>query len=245
MTKASPNPPRKWTKKQYALVLWANDWGLTALLVILFASMFVMYPLANVSSSKILTRVVYSLIFISGVMTVFENRHLRTFAVVVAVLSMGVGWANLFSPGLKLVHWDLCLGLIFLALLIATILTQVFRAGPINAHRICGAVAVYLLAAYGWSLLYQLLALFVPEAFRFQESLSANDPEANRAILTYFSFITLTTLGYGDIVPIHPMARMLVILEALTGQLFPAILLARLVSLEILHRDPGKRAQRD
>ena len=53
----------------------------------------------------------------------------------------------------------------------------------------------------------------------------------------YFSFVTLTTLGYGDTVPVHPVARSLAIAEALVGQLYPAILIGRLVSLQISARD--------
>ena len=57
------------------------------------------------------------------------------------------------------------------------------------------------------------------------------------AHFVYFSFVTLTTVGYGDVIAVHPIARSLVTVEALIGQLFPAILLARLVSLELLHSD--------
>jgi hypothetical protein len=87
-----------------------------------------------------------------------------------------------------------------------------------------------------WSFAYHLIALQFSGAFSLAASLK---PEAGslQAKLTYFSFVTLTTVGYGDITAVHPIARPLVVLEALTGQLFPAILIARLVSLEIAHRE--------
>ena len=94
-----------------------------------------------------------------------------------------------------------------------------------------GAVAVYLLLGLIWFQAYYVIALFAPEAFSIQGSLAPGDLESIKPPLLYFSFITLTTLGYGDIVAVHPMARMLVIAEAMIGQLFPAVLLARLVSL--------------
>jgi hypothetical protein len=94
-------------------------------------------------------------------------------------------------------------------------------------------VAAYLILGVIWSLAYYLIALRMPEVFSVQGPFAPSDTEALRSHLFYFNFVTLTTLGYGDIVAVHPMVRMLVILEAVTGQLFPAILIARLVSLHI------------
>ena len=69
-----------------------------------------------------------------------------------------------------------------------------------------------------------------------QPALTAGEPEALRRELTYFSVVTLTTTGFGDITAVHPVARTLVMLEALVGQLYPAIILAWLVSLAIMHQ---------
>ena len=91
-----------------------------------------------------------------------------------------------------------------------------------------------------------LLRCRSPDAFKLPLPYATGTYTANtlQNNLIYFSFVTLTTLGYGDILAVHPFAKMLVILEALTGQLFPAILLARLVSLEILHKkDKSKQQQ--
>jgi hypothetical protein len=91
-------------------------------------------------------------------------------------------------------------------------------------------VAVYLLLGLIWSLAYQLIAFLAPDAFSIQGSVGLSSKDPLQSHLFYFSFITLTTLDYGDIVPVHPMARFLVMLEGVTGQLFPAILIAQLVS---------------
>jgi hypothetical protein len=87
-------------------------------------------------------------------------------------------------------------------------------------------VAAYLLLGLGWALAYELVALL--DAGAFSGTGLAGSP---RYPFVYFSFVTLTTLGYGDVTPVHPVARSLAIAEGLTGQLYPAILLARLVSL--------------
>ncbi len=99
-----------------------------------------------------------------------------------------------------------------------------------------GAVAAYLLIGMIWSLAYYLVTLWVPEAFSVQGSLTSGNRESLQSKLFYFSFVTLTTLGYGDIVAVHPTVRMLVILEGVIGQLYPAILIARLVSLQVQSR---------
>ena len=74
---------------------------------------------------------------------------------------------------------------------------------------------------------FYLLTLIIPDAFNVQGAFTPGNTESLQSYLCYFSFITLTTLGYGDIVPVHPMARMLVSLEGVVGQLFPAILIAQ------------------
>ena len=107
---------------------------------------------------------------------------------------------------------------------------KVFSGGQVNIHRIVGAVLLYLLIALAFVSAFLLLGFWVPNAF---SGLVLEDNQELASILIYFSFVTLTTVGYGDIVPIHPVARSLCNLESIIGQLYPATLLARLVSLEI------------
>jgi len=127
--------------------------------------------------------------------------------------------------------------LVFMVILTLVILSKVFsESGTVNMQRVLGAIAAYLLFGLTWSVLYGLLAQILPHAFSHTAAgamYSADD----QATITYFSFVTLTTLGYGDITPTHEITRMFAIMEALTGQLYPATLLARLVSLEVSHRN--------
>jgi len=120
---------------------------------------------------------------------------------------------------------------------LAMVAVQVFGEGPVTGHRIRGAILVYLLLGGIWALLYQLVALTIPHAFRLPEDMAGGNIYALQRLLPYFSFITLTTTGYGDITPVHPLARTLTMLEALVGQLYPAITLARLVSLAAKHQE--------
>jgi hypothetical protein len=98
-----------------------------------------------------------------------------------------------------------------------------------NEHRIRGAIVLYLNFAIAFENLFRLLNELSPGAF---SGISGNATHVQAAgQLMYFSISTLTTVGYGDIAPINPIARSLANLEALIGQLYPAIILARIVTL--------------
>jgi len=213
--------------------LWATDVGLTTLLASLLIYIFFLYPLAGPGWVRLLTNVFLSLILIAGAITVSRNRIFRTLVFSWGLLTFVFLWTRYLFPDQALVFLTNCLALVFQVLLTLLILSQIFREGPTTSHRIMGAVAAYLLLGVIWSLAYYLIALRMPEAFNVQGPFSLSDRESLQSDLFYFSFVTLTTIGYGEIVAVHPMARMLVILEGVAGQLFPAILIARLVSLQV------------
>ena len=112
---------------------------------------------------------------------------------------------------------------VLLFLLIAAVSHAVFAPGRINLHRILGSIAIYFLVALVFANAYTLIRVFFPHAFAFKTSWNA----------LYFSFTTMTTSGYGDVVPIYPVARSLTNLESVFGQLYPATIIARLITLEI------------
>ena len=106
----------------------------------------------------------------------------------------------------------------------------VFGPGRVNYHRIIGAVFLYLLIAVVFSSLFTFVGLLIPNAIL---GIKFEDDPVLVSQLFYFDFVTLTSVGYGDIVPIHPIARSLSNLETIVGQFYPATLLARLVTLEV------------
>jgi hypothetical protein len=110
----------------------------------------------------------------------------------------------------------------------------VFAAGRITYHRVMGAVLLYLTVAVIFAALFTVVGTLAPKAFN---GMAVQDGPALASNVIYFSFATLTTTGYGDVFPVHPLARSLCNLEAVFGQLYPATLLARLVTLELVDRD--------
>jgi cytochrome c biogenesis factor len=106
----------------------------------------------------------------------------------------------------------------------------VFGGGRITYHRIIGAILLYLLIAVTFATLFAFLGLSIPNTFK---GIAFEDDAALASSLFYLSFVTLTSTGYGDIIPVHPIARSLCNIESIIGQLFPATILARLVTLEV------------
>jgi hypothetical protein len=107
---------------------------------------------------------------------------------------------------------------------------QVLFSGTIDGNKIVGAICIYLLMGLIWTMLYLSLAQAVPGAFNGLEQLVWYD---NFADVAYFSYVTLTTLGYGDITPVTPVARFLVYMEAIAGVFYMAILVASLIGIRI------------
>jgi hypothetical protein len=121
-----------------------------------------------------------------------------------------------------------------IAITLGVVVAQsVFRRGRITYHRIVGAILLYLLIAVVFGTLFVFVGLSLPDAFK---GITFEDSPALANSVFYLSFVTLTSTGYGDIVPVHPIARSLCNLESVIGQLFPATLLARLVTLELRQR---------
>ncbi|HEX6226832.1 MAG TPA: potassium channel family protein, partial [Chryseolinea sp.] len=119
----------------------------------------------------------------------------------------------------------------YMIYIIVLVINQIFTGNIITLNKIGGGVATYILIGLLWATVYVAIYIIEPDAFRYGGEVIANDTALKH--LTYFSFVTLTTIGYGDITPVSSVARVLVMLEGLMGQLFPAIFIARLVSLQI------------
>jgi hypothetical protein len=219
---------RRATLGQRTARFWATDSNLTVLLLLLVANIFLVPAGQFATWGRLAGRVVLSLIIISGVIATVRSRPVILLASAVALGSLFLGWEDAARPNLYLHLFNNLDAFVFLGFFVVLILWQVLRAGPITPRRIQGAVAVYLLLGLLWAVLYEIVELLHPGSFSISAHRNADLPQ-----LGYFSFTTLTTLGFGDILPLSPIARSLVVLEALVGQLFPVILIARLVAMEI------------
>jgi hypothetical protein len=119
---------------------------------------------------------------------------------------------------------------------------HVLAPGPVDINRIAGGICIYMIAAIVWALAYTLVYQFIPGAFNGLASLPFEDQLAE---MLYFSFVTLTTLGYGDVTPAHPFTRWMAQVEAVFGQLYIAILIASLVGMWIASAASGNVKDND
>jgi Ion channel len=209
-----------------------SDPALTLLTVLLLFLMFVVAPLqaAGVLAFQGFS-VVVAVVMIGGVLvisgsTVAAIITLIAFSLIVVVLILRLrNEPSAYDLYFITVAW------LALSMVLGWVVARaVFAPGRVSYHRIVGAVLLYLLIALTFMALYLFVGLLIPKAF---SGIVFEDNAGLASGLIYFSFVTLTTVGYGDILPIHPIARTLCNLESIFGQLYPATLLARLVTLEV------------
>jgi hypothetical protein len=209
--------------------------GLSALLVIEATLLFVVTPFTGVGLLPSFVPPMVYMLFVLATLVVTSRSHLAAGLVFISVILSTIGIVIHTDYPSVLTEWLSAGGrLLAISALSVVIAKAVFGPGRVTMHRVQGAIVLYFNFALFFFTLYQLVNVLVADAF---SGLPATGAEyGSGAALLYFSFGTLTTAGFGDIKPIYPIARNLANLEAIIGQLFPATLLARLVSLEIDHR---------
>lgn len=213
--------------------------GLTALLIIESLMIFVIIPLTSMGALPGFVLPAMFIVLVISILVVTWHSHVAAIAVALAVAISPVGTILWREHPSALTEWLSAGGRILAITAVSIIIARaVFAAGRVSIHRVQGAVVLYLNFALLFFTVYRLMEVLLPGSF-------SNLPHAGTeygsgAALLYFSFTTLTSLGYGDITPIHPLARSFANLEGVIGQLYPATLLARLVSLEIEHRRQSK-----
>lgn len=216
---------------------WGEQW-LDIFLYLLFFSFF-LAPFIESPLFQLFSSLLYSLLMIAGVVSMSRQSAIRFAAGMIACVAIALRWLRHIMPAPGIVKLGTLAVLVFMIMLTVVLLAKVFGKGRVTTHRVKGAIAAYLLFGITWSLLYGLLDQTLPHAFSLPPGKDSFTPERQET-LSYFSFVTLTTLGYGDIVPTHEISRMFVVMEGLIGQLYPATLLARLVSLQLMHQSDGQ-----
>jgi hypothetical protein len=215
------------------LRFWKADRGLSIILAMLVFIIFVLPTLQVMNSKEQLTGdVAFSALLIAGAFAETGARWVHWLVMSFASAALLVRVVVIAVPSETLIVVREASTLITLLLFALIVAARVYRRGPVTHHRIQGAVAVLLLLGLVWAHAYQMLHVVLPAAFHGEVGTS---PGLQTWI--YYSFSTLTTVGYGDITPIGPIARSLSIAEALVGQLYLTIMLARLVTLHVSMQD--------
>jgi hypothetical protein len=209
---------------------WNEERGLSSMFILLCISNFIIVPFfTGRLTIMILMRLFWFILLVAGISSLSESKtQIRIFAIL-PVLLIIVSILELLIGGVLLDYADFVVQLGVFALLIGMVLVKVFEEGSVTVHRVIGSILAYMLIGNVWSISYQFLYTHVPGSVLVPGNYeSAGVPGS---VFLYFSYTTLTTTGYGEILPVLPITRTLVIIEQLIGVLYPVVLIGRLVSL--------------
>ena len=165
-----------------------------------------------------------------GVWSIKSSRFAFKTSISLILVSAVLGLALylLETANLEFVH--LLFMLVFFSITLKLAAEQALFSEEITINSLVGSICIYLLLGLIWVMLYLLLNEFIPLSF---SGLTGSSWQDNFADAIYFSFVTLTTLGYGDILPVNPIARFLVYSEVIVGVFYMAIVVSSLVSAGI------------
>jgi hypothetical protein len=210
---------------------WNEESGLTSMFILLCISNFLVIPFFSRENVIIylLVRLFWFVLLVAGITTLSESRkQMRKFSVIPILLIIVSILKTLISVPV-FDFFEFLVDISVFALLIGMVLVKVFESGSITVHRVIGSILAYMLIGNAWAQMFQYLYINVPGSLQIPESLSSTG--VSHSVFLYFSFTTLTTTGYGEILPLMPVTRTLVIIEQLIGVLYPVVLIGRLVSL--------------
>ncbi len=177
-----------------------------------------------------------TLVMLSSIRRLSARPRQALIGVLLALPTIACLWLRKLIPVVGLTEVALGLLLLFLLYTAVTVLLHIFRAKRITLDIISEAFSVYLLMGFAWGSIYALIYLQEPGAFHLPEGTGPTvGPgitwDVPLDVLIYYSFVTLTTVGYGDVSPIATSARSMAVLEVVLGQFYLAVLIARLVGL--------------
>jgi voltage-gated potassium channel len=178
------------------------------------------------SASGLILMIAINATLVIGIWSLQDERKLFLFGLLLSFLSIAITIIEFFNPNMILVLISLTILLIFEILSIFIAGRHLLSGGEISLNRLMGGICIYLLLGMAWTVLYIYMIVQQPGSFAGTELLTNTSPYWD---MTYFSFVTLTTLGFGDITPVSTGARALTYMEAVTGQLYIAILIGALV----------------
>ncbi|MGI9591404.1 MAG: ion channel [Myxococcota bacterium] len=208
---------------------------LVSLVLVFAAGPFFSDEASGVSEISIL----YTVVMIVGAYAVSQRPRVFFVGVALAIPAIATEWISNFIVTTPLILSNMIFGALFIIYVSGVVLYEVMNENEVTLDTIAGGVAIYLLIGIGWVLAYAGIEYVSPGAFTMNGStLQELHPETQVRYteFLYFSFVTMTTLGFGDMVPMIPEARGATAAEAVVGQLYVAVFVARLVGLHLASR---------
>ena len=189
----------------------------TVELLIALALLFFFFPFVEeVKGGDLIISILFSLVLLSAVLAVADRKGVFFIALVLAIPAIAGRWINHFRPDLVPPPVFLVAGLALIAFVVANLLRFILRAPSVNTEVLCASISAYLMLGLLWTVAYWLVAQLTPKPSRSIRQRGTKETMAGFNAF-YFSFITLSTVGYGDITPVSRIARWLAAMEAMTG----------------------------
>ena len=199
-------------------------------IIVALLSFLILSPLLEkFASLSILLDLFLTAVFISAIYAISHKKHVLLVGILLALPMLASTWSPYFVKIPSMPVIGSFFGILFFGFVAVNILSFVFEQREITLDVIYGAIVVYLLIASTWALLYRLLESIQPGSF----SIVSEEVQRGSLVFFYYSFVTITTLGYGEITPVTDVARSLAIIEAVIGQLYLVVTVARLVGIHI------------
>jgi voltage-gated potassium channel len=188
--------------------------------------------------SRLLVLSCLSIMLLSAVFAISRSRRRLIVAGILAVPTLLLQAVNVYHENIHVRGWGYLLMVVFLGYVIVLIVKALFTHRRVTGDMLCASICAYLLIGVAWAFVYSLIDMVQPGAFMISEAhgdmaSAVNVTGEHAGFAVYYSFVTLSTLGYGDVIPVNPMARVFSYCEALFGQIYLAILVGRLVGLHI------------
>ncbi len=203
-------------------------WLLFALILLLFSGAILeQYGSAN-GATLVNLSITFTLIVAVWSMQSVRRWYHSRWGVTAIIIGLGIGDYFLDVAQLPLIHIGFILTFLITSTYIAS--RQVLFSGSVDFNKIVGAICIYILMGLIWAFAYIGCEILFPGSLKGFTDVAWQD---NVQEAFYYSFVTLTTLGYGEITPIQPLARFLAYMEALTGQFYIAVLVASLIGVRL------------
>jgi hypothetical protein len=213
-----------------------------SLLAFLILAML-LQPFVDTRIGKLVLEVFFIAVLFSGLRTIDIKKGFFQFEVILLIVSLVIGMTGSLLDNQILFSIGLAGRVVFLVLVALTILYDLFLAQEVTGDTLAGAVCVYLLIALIWGYGYLLVEFASPGSYSFTLGHERMNLWIAKEFFPffYFSLVTMTTVGYGDMAPVTKSAQILATLEALIGQIYLTILVARLVGMHLMYRQVNKK----
>jgi hypothetical protein len=203
-----------------------------AALLVALLMLIVLSPVLPEEHSWFIVELMFGLILLAGLHSVGGLRRRWVFAAL-TVITLGVRWGERLADVQGMDITALGLTALWLFFAVAIIIKHLFLHKEVEVDTILGAIVTYLLAAVAFALVFEILEILQPDSFSGIANTAMADQSELANTMLYYSLVCITTMGFGDIVPVGPLARPLSVIEGVFGQLYLAVMIARLVGLHI------------